>query len=135
MPDSIYADIILDYYKNPRNFGKIENSDASAHDLNPLCGDEIEIHLKVDNNKFSDVKFSGHGCAISQATASMLTEFVMGKSLDEVKSMTKDDITDLIGIELSYVRIKCALLSLKVLKLATYQYMGERMSDKEKDTL
>jgi len=127
--DSMYADIILDYYKNPRNYGKLDNADSIARDINPLCGDEIEMQIKVNDSKISQIKFDGHGCAISQATASMLTEFVMGKTLDEIKEISKDDVLDILGVTLSHVRIKCALLSLKVLKLAIYQYLGQKMEE------
>ena len=127
----MYADEILDHYKNPHNFGTIKLPDASSRDVNPLCGDEIEIQVKIDNNKISDIKFNGRGCAISQASASMLTELVAGKTLEEIKRMKRKDIIDLLGIQLSHVRIKCAMLSLKVLKLADYKYLGEKMSEEE----
>src|SRR3989338_4014491 len=104
--DSMYADIILDYYRNPHNFGRIEKPDAAARDVNPLCGDEIEIQLKFNDEKIKDIKFTGHGCAISQASASMLTELVMGKTLDEIKKLSIEDILDMLGIELSHVTIK-----------------------------
>lgn len=119
--DDMYREVILDHYKNPRNHGKLDPADFSYEDDNPLCGDRIRIDVKVGSgNKVEDVKFSGQGCAISQASASMLTEHIMGKSLDEVKHLTKDDILDLLGIELGPVRLKCALLSLKVLKAGVY---------------
>ncbi len=127
----IYADIILDHYKNPHNFGTIKEPDASAIDVNPLCGDEIEMHLKVGDSKIFDIKFTGRGCAISQASASMLTELAIGKTLEEIKRMERKDIIDLLGIELSHARIKCAMLSLKVLKLAVYKYLGGKMSEEE----
>jgi len=89
MSDDIYREIILDHYRNPRNKGKLENADVTVHDSNPLCGDEIDIHIKVDEGVISDVKFEGKGCAISQASASMLTELVMGKNLNIVKDLKK----------------------------------------------
>jgi nitrogen fixation NifU-like protein len=129
--ENMYADVILDYYRNPRNYGSIKNADARASDVNPLCGDEIEISLKIEKNKIADIKFSGHGCAISQASASMLTEVIKGKTLDEIKALGKDDVLGLLGIEISHVRIKCALLGLKVLKLVVYSYLGQKMDEEE----
>ena len=129
---SIYSDVILDYYRYPRNKGKLEKPQIKAKDSNPLCGDIIEMQLAVDGeNRVSDVKFDGHGCAISQASASMLTEMVKGKSLDEVRKISKEDILDQIGGQLSAVRMKCALLSLKVLKTGVYGYLGEVDNSKE----
>lgn len=127
MSDDIYREIILDHYRNPRNKGKIQNPDVSIHDSNPLCGDEIDIHLKVDGDKIKDIKFEGRGCAISQASASMLTEMVLNKPLTSVKDLTKDDILENIGLTtLGPARIKCALLSLKVLKLGMVKYYADR---------
>ena len=115
--ESMYQEQILDHYKAPRNHGKIENASVHHHEHNPLCGDEIELFLAIDkNNKIADVKFNGHGCAISQASASMLSEEIKGKSLDELKKLTKENILDMLGIPLSPVRLKCALLSLDTLK-------------------
>ena len=115
--DMMYQENILDHYKNPRNFGKMENASVHHHEYNPLCGDEIEMFLTIDGNKkIVDVKFSGHGCAISQASASMLTEQVKGKNIDELKTMTKENILEMLGIPLSPVRLKCGLLSLDTLK-------------------
>ena len=98
MSDDIYREIILDHYRNPRNKGKLLDADVSIHDSNPLCGDEIDIHLKVHGDKVKDIKFEGRGCAISQASASMLTEMIMGKPLTSVKDLTKDDILENIGL-------------------------------------
>ena len=126
----IYREIILDYYRNPRNYGKIENPDISNRDSNPLCGDELEMHINIKDNKVSDVKFSGKGCAISQASASMLTELIMGKDFDYVKKLTKEDILENLGLpDLGPARIKCALLSLKVLKYGIYSYLSEKLND------
>lgn len=127
MSDDIYREIILDHYRNPRNKGKLPDADVSIHDSNPLCGDEIDIHLKVDGDKIKDVKFEGRGCAISQASASMLTEMVMGKPLTSIKELSKDNILENIGLtSLGPARIKCALLSLKVLKLGMVKYYSDR---------
>jgi len=126
----IYREIILDYYRNPRNYGKIENPDISKRDSNPLCGDELEMHINIKENKVSDVKFTGKGCAISQASASMLTELIMGKDFDYVKQLTKEDILENLGLpDLGPARIKCALLSLKVLKYGIYSYLSEKLND------
>jgi len=119
--DDMYREVILDHYKNPRNKGTLDPADFSFEDDNPLCGDRIRIDVRVgEDNKVKEVAFSGQGCAISQASASMLTEHIIGKSLDEVKQLSKDDILELLGIELGPVRLKCALLSLKVLKAGVY---------------
>lgn len=126
----IYREIILDYYRNPRNYGKIENPDISKRDSNPLCGDELEMHININDNKVSDVKFTGKGCAISQASASMLTELIMGKDFEYVKQLTKEDILENLGLpDLGPARIKCALLSLKVLKYGIYSYVSEKLND------
>lgn len=120
--DDLYREIIIDHYKNPVYKGKIESSDFSFEDENPLCGDFLHIDLKTDENDIiTDAKFDGHGCAISMASADMLLETLIGKSLEYVKKLSKQDILDLMGIELSPVRLKCALLSLKVAKAAAYE--------------
>lgn len=117
--DDFYRDFILDHYRNPRNFGHLENPDAVAEDLNPLCGDQIRIELQVDGGgKVTDLRFSGKGCAISQASASMLTETVKGKSLQEIATLPKDVVLENVGIGISPTRMKCAMLGLKVLKSA-----------------
>jgi len=122
--------MIIDYSRNPLNFGKIENPDATFHDSNPLCGDQIDIDLKIDENKISDIKFHGEGCAICMACTSVLTEITKGKNIDEIKELKKNDILSELGLEnLQAVRIKCALLSLKVLKFALYSYLGKHLDD------
>jgi nitrogen fixation protein NifU and related proteins len=127
MSDDIYREIILDHYRNPRNKGKLALADVSVHDSNPLCGDEIDIHLKIESNKVQEIKFEGRGCAISQASASMLTEMVMGKDLEFLKDLKKEDILENIGLtNLGPARIKCALLSLKVLKVGMIKYYAEK---------
>jgi nitrogen fixation NifU-like protein len=133
MSDDIYREIILDHYRNPRNKGKLPYADVSTHDSNPLCGDEIDIHLKVDQGKIKDIKFEGRGCAISQASASMLTEMVLDKPLTAVKDLAKDDILENIGLmNLGPARIKCALLSLKVLKMGMINYYIDKDPDSAK---
>lgn len=119
--DDFYRELILDHYKNPRNQGTLDPHDISFEDDNPLCGDRIRIDLRVDGeNRVTDVAFTGRGCAISQASASLLTEEIRGKTLDEIKKISKEDILEMLGIELGPVRLKCALLSLKVLKAGVY---------------
>ena len=115
--DDFYRQSILDHYQNPRNWGTLENPDITAQDANPLCGDEIRIDLKIKDDRVEAVRFSGKGCSISRAAASMLTEAVEGKTLDEVKQINRDDVLDMLGIELGPVRLKCALLALKTLKV------------------
>ncbi len=123
----IYKEIILDYYRNPRNFGKMEKFDSSARDSNPLCGDEIEMQVKFEGSKISEVRFVGRGCAISQASASMLTELAKGKDVEWVKNLSKDDILKMLGNpDLGPSRIKCALLGMKVLKQAVYSYAASK---------
>ena len=126
----IYHEMIIDYSRNPLNFGELENPDVTYHDSNPLCGDSIDIDLKIDENKISDIKFHGRGCAICMACSSVLTEITKGKDLDEVKKISKNDILSELGLEnLQAVRIKCALLSLKVLKYALYSYLAKHLQD------
>ena len=113
----MYQENILDHYKNPRNFGKIENASVHHHEYNPLCGDELEIFLIIDKNKnITDVKIKANGCAISTASASMLSEQIKGKNIEEIKKLKKEDILEMLGIPISPVRLKCALLSLDTFK-------------------
>lgn len=118
--DALYREAILDHYKHPRRKGNLENPDIHYHDHNPFCGDELTIELKVADDVVVDAAFDGRGCAISQATASMLMEEIVGKSLEELKQLDKAYILELLGIEIGPVRLKCALLSLKVLKAGVY---------------
>ena len=128
----IYHEMIIDYSRNPANYGEIENPDVTFHDSNPLCGDSIDIDMKIDDDKVSDIKFHGRGCAICMACSSVLTEIAKGKGIDEVRSIEKGDVLSELGLEnLQAVRIKCALLSLKVLKSALYTYLGKHMKDSE----
>ena len=128
----IYHEMIVDYSRNPINYGKIEGHDVTFHDSNPLCGDSIDIDMKIDDNKVTDIKFHGKGCAICMACSSVLTEITKGKNLDEVRKIEKNDILSELGLEhLQAVRIKCALLSLKVLKSALYTYLGNHLSESE----
>ena len=126
----IYHEIIVDYSRNPINYGEIENHDVTFHDSNPLCGDSIDIDLKIDENKVTDIKFHGKGCAICMACSSVLTEITKGKSIDEARAIEKNDVLSELGLEhLQAVRIKCALLSLKVLKSALYTYIGDNLKE------
>ena len=121
--DQLYREVILDHYKNPRGHGVIEDADAHAEGLNPLCGDEVSIYVQFgeDGETIDEVKFSGRGCAISQAATSMLTEMVKGRSAAEVASLPRDELLEEIGIPLTPVRLKCALLGLSTLKLALHK--------------
>jgi nitrogen fixation NifU-like protein len=119
--DDLYREIIIERYKNPAFKGTLEPNDISFEDENPLCGDHIRIDLRVNSEgKVAEAAFSGHGCAISQASADLLLESIIGKTIDEVKALNRQDILDNLGIELGPVRLKCALLPLKVLKAGVY---------------
>jgi nitrogen fixation NifU-like protein len=124
--DQLYREVILDHYKNPRGHGLIEDADAQAEGQNPLCGDEVAIFVSFgeDGDTIDEVKFSGRGCAISQAATSMLMEMVQGRSATEVATLPRDELLDEIGIPLTPVRLKCALLGLSTLKLALHKAKG-----------
>jgi len=119
--DDLYRELIIDHYKNPQYRGHLDPNDIHFEDDNPLCGDHIEITLRVDESgKVTEGRFDGKGCAISQAYADLLIESIIGKPVEDVKKLSKQDVLDLLGIELGPVRLKCALLSLKVLKAGVY---------------
>jgi nitrogen fixation NifU-like protein len=119
--DDFYREVIIDRYQNPHFKGELDPHDITFEDSNPLCGDEIRIDVVLNGDqRVKDARFSGRGCAISQASADLLLESIQGKTLDEVKQLAKEDVLDLLGIELGPVRLKCALLSLKVLKAGAY---------------
>jgi nitrogen fixation protein NifU and related proteins len=127
--DDFYRELIIDRYKNPQHRGELDPNDISFEDDNPLCGDHIRVDLRLDDNhRVSEAVFNGHGCAISQASADLLMESIIGKSLDEVKQLNRDNILEMLGIDLGPVRLKCALLSLKVLKAGVYG-LGEANDD------
>lgn len=127
--DDLYRELIIDRYKNPQFRGTLDPHDIAFEDDNPLCGDHIRVELRVDRNgKVTDAVFDGHGCAISQASADLLMESVVGKNIEEVKMIGKEDLLDMLGLELGPVRMKCALLSLKVLKAGVYG-LGEAGDD------
>lgn len=122
--DDLYRQNILDHYQNPRNFGTLPKPDISVEDSNPLCGDKIRMDLLIEDDRVADVRFSGIGCSISRAAASMLTEEIKGKTLEEVKRIGRDEVLEMLGIELGPVRLKCALLALKTLKVGVYGIRG-----------
>jgi nitrogen fixation NifU-like protein len=124
--DQLYREVILDHYKNPRGHGVIEGADAEAEGQNPLCGDEVSIYVSFESggDRIEEVKFSGRGCAISQAATSMLMEMVEGRTAAEVASLSKEELLEEIGIPLTPIRLKCALLGLGVLKLALHKGKG-----------
>lgn len=125
-------DVILDHYRNPRNYGELKEYSVRVKDSNPLCGDVIEVFLKINSDGVIEkASFRGHGCAISQASASMLIESIHGKKLDDVKALDKQNIFDMLGIDVGPVRVKCALLSLKAVKAAVYTFLGKEMDSKE----
>jgi nitrogen fixation NifU-like protein len=126
MSDDLYREVILDHYKNPRRHGPLESADARAEGLNPLCGDEVSVYVAFDGDgdTIGDVRFEGRGCAISQAATSMLMEMVEGRSAEEVAAMPKEELLEEIGIPLTPIRLKCALLGLGVLKVALHRAKG-----------
>lgn len=121
MSSTLYREQIIDLYEHPLNYGELDPCDFTYEEDNPLCGDVVRIDVRLDEeNRVSDVRWRGEGCAISQASASLLTEEIKGMSLEEVKAFSKERVLDLIGAQLSMARVKCALLSLKVLKAGAY---------------
>jgi nitrogen fixation protein NifU and related proteins len=124
--EDLYREVILDHYKNPRGHGVIEGADAQAEGVNPLCGDEVSIYVQFadDGETVDEVKFSGRGCAISQASTSMLMEMVKGRTAQEIAALPKEQLLEEVGIPLTPIRLKCALLGLGVLKVALHRAKG-----------
>ena len=129
--DQLYREVILDHYKNPRGHGVIEEADAQAEGQNPLCGDEVSIYVSFeeDGDTIHEVKFSGRGCAISQASTSMLMEMVKGRTAAQIAELPKEELLDEVGIPLTPIRLKCALLGLGVLKVALHRAKGTPLPD------
>ena len=127
--DDLYREHILDHYKDPRNYGPMNDPDVSAEGQNPLCGDQLAIDLKVRDGVIQAIRFHGRGCAISQAATSMLTEMVAGRTVEDAAALTRDDIVEEVGIPLSPVRLKCALLGLGTLKVALHRHSGTPLPD------
>lgn len=120
--EGIYREFIIDHYKNPRNAGGLENATFQHRELNPLCGDELTFFVHLQDGKIADVRFQGKGCAISQASASILSETVKDKTIEEVKAMQREQMLELLGIPVGPVRVKCAMLGLVTLKNGIHQY-------------
>ena len=114
--DALYRDFILDHYKNPRNFGELDPHDLEFHDHNPLCGDEMGVHIKLEGDRIADLRFHGQGCAISQASASIISDELIGKTVTEVAALDRNFVAEELGLELSPTRLKCGLLGLKVVQ-------------------
>ncbi len=131
--DDLYRELIVDHYQNPHNHGTLENADISHEEMNSLCGDKIRIDMRVSDGIVEDVKFTGKGCAISQASASMLTDEIKGKPLEEIKHLDAQTIYDLLGIPLGPSRVKCAMLPLKVVKTGAYGITRWPDEDEEDD--
>lgn len=129
--DDFYQQNILDHSRHPRNSGRLSHPTVSREEMNPLCGDKLQIDLQIDDGIITDVGFTGRGCAISQAAASMLTEEIKGKSVADVRALSKDDVLDLLGIPIGYTRLKCALLGLKAIKVGVYNLADEEFDDDE----
>jgi nitrogen fixation NifU-like protein len=129
--EQMYREVILDHYKNPHGHGLLEDADAQAEGMNPLCGDEVTVSLKFagDGETIEEVGFEGRGCAISQAATSMLTDLVKGKKASEVAALPKEELLEEIGIPLTPVRVKCAILGLGVMKVALHRAKGTPLPD------
>jgi nitrogen fixation protein NifU and related proteins len=123
--DDFYRENILDHYRNPRNHGHLESPTTTAEGVNPLCGDELAVELVVEDGVVRDIRYNGRGCAISQAAASMISDVAKGKTVEEVAALGREDVLEELGIPLTPIRLKCALLSVSVLKVALGQTPGD----------
>jgi len=123
--EEMYKEIILDYYRNPRNSGEISGADIKVHDSNPVCGDTITIYMKIDGKKIKEIKFRGSGCVISLASVSMMCEKLEGKMIEEAEKITKEDIVEMLSIQLSPVRLKCAILGMHIMKKGIEEYKNK----------
>jgi len=134
--DDFYREEILEHYTHPHHYGRLDNPDISHEESNPLCGDRVRFEIKLDDagETVEDVRFSGVGCAISKASASMLSDLIVGKTLEEVRDLTKEDVLEELGIDLGPVRLKCALLPLKVVKAGVYGLGGQAAEQEEDET-
>ncbi|MEK6968584.1 MAG: Fe-S cluster assembly sulfur transfer protein SufU [Nanoarchaeota archaeon] len=130
MSYELYQENILDYYKHPRNKGKVSNPDIKFRELNPLCGDDIEVTIKIEGNKIKQILFDGKGCAISQAAASMMAEHIEGKTLEESAKLSKENTLEMLGIPISVARLGCALLGTRVMKEGVYAFLDRKKHGK-----
>ncbi len=124
-----YMEHIMDIYKNPHNKGKLKKFDIINKEKNPACGDEIEINATLKKGIIKDIRFDGHGCAISQVASSLVTDFVKGKNIDDILKLTKQDVLDLLGIDVAPLRVKCAMLGLRVLQRGILQHKGMKKTE------
>lgn len=129
--EQMYRENILDHYKRPRNRGNLDKPDSEGFDTNPLCGDEIGMQISVRGGKIEDIRFHGSACAICTASASMITEEVKGCKIEDARKVDREQVLSLLGIDPGPTRLKCALLPLKVMKLAVYKYLGKKMSEED----
>ena len=129
----MYRENILDHYKRPRNNGQLAGADSEAFDTNPLCGDEVRMRISVKGGKITDIKFEATACAICTASASMITDEVKGAPLEQARKLTKEHVLSMLGIDPGPTRLKCALLPLKVLKLAVYKQIGKDLPEKDRE--
>ena len=134
--DDFYREEILEHYTHPHHYGRLDEPDISHEESNPLCGDRVRFEIKLDDEgeTVEDVRFSGVGCAISKASASMLSDLIVGKTLEEIRDLTKEDVLEELGIDLGPVRLKCALLPLKVVKAGVYGLGGQAAEQEEDET-
>ncbi|MFM2032394.1 MAG: hypothetical protein RLZZ297_1159 [Chloroflexota bacterium] len=131
----MYRDLILEHHRYPHNYGTLDPHDVSQEEHNPLCGDRIRLDLRIVDGKIAEVAFSGKGCAVSQASASLLTDELVGMDIEAARNYRKEDVLELIGLPLDKnpVRLKCALLSLKAMKVGIYRYLGQQLDGDELD--